>query len=78
MVSQSVFKNQLRLIFSLVVAGSTVGSAGLSLVDVSLSVAETDPSVDLCVQLNLSPEITELGCPLTVTLRVIDGIFAST
>ena len=58
--------------------GGVDGTAGVRFVpDVSVTVPETGPSVDVCVILDLSPEISMLGCPLTVTLNVMDGIFAS-
>ena len=58
--------------------GGSDGTAGVRFVPgVSVTVPETDPSVDVCVVLDLSPEISMLGCPLTVTLNVMDGTFAS-
>ena len=56
--------------------GGSDGTAEVRFVP-DVSVPETDPSVDVCVVLDLSPEISMLGCPLTVTLNVMDGTFAS-
>ena len=54
-----------------------MGDATLSFVSTSVDIEEENINAQICVALGLDAPVTELGCDMTVTLTIQNGINAS-
>ena len=57
--------------------GGAEGTAGLVISQDFQIISESDSQCQICIRLDLSQEISYLGCPLNVTLSILEGSNAS-